>query len=197
MKKLRSWKKTNTAGVGRYGIQKILLRTVAHAGMLSVALLAPKALSAIVKLTGIENTLGFSQRIEKSIATLVRSGEMKWIQTARGKVLQLTDKGENKLAKLLLSDVAQKRRRWDQRWRIVMYDIHESKRKKRQFLRNTLREIGFYRLQDSVWVYPHKCDELVVLLRTHFSLGHEVQYLEVDHIENDTVLIRHFHKLIL
>ncbi len=165
--------------------------------MLSVAVLAPNALTAFTKLTGMGKALGFSQRIEKSIRALVRAGEMEWRQTSRGKVLRLTDKGERKLAMLSLRDISTKRRRWDQRWRIVLYDIREKRKAQRQLLRRALREIGFYRLQDSVWVYPHKCDELVVLLRTHFALGREVQYLEVDHIENDTTLIRHFHSIIL
>jgi DNA-binding transcriptional regulator PaaX len=182
---------------GRFGIQKVILKTLAHAGMLSVALLAPKALRAFAEISGVQSTLGFPQRIEKSTQSLLRAGEIEWVQTAHGKVLRLTVSGGEKLARLSLVGFSKKRRRWDGRWRMVLYDIREARKTKRQLLRDTLRDIGFYRLQDSVWVYPHECAELVLLLRTNFALGREVQYVEVDHIENDKPLIRHFSSLIL
>lgn len=183
--------------VGRFGLQKVILKTLAQTGMLSVAVLAPKALGVFSKISGITATLGISQRIEVSIKSLLHSGDIEWTQTPRGKVLRITEKGGSKLARLSLDGASSKRRRWDQRWRIVMYDIRETRKAKRQLLRDALRSVGFYRLQNSVWVYPHECAELVILLRTNFTLGREVQYLEVDHIENDKALIRHFSKYIL
>ena len=183
--------------VVRFGLQKVILKTLAHAGMLSVALLAPRALGHISKISGVGPLLGLSQRVEKSIQALLRVRDIEWVETSHGKVLRITEAGESKLARLSLQEITKKRRRWDQCWRLVIYDIRETRKAKRQLLREALREIGFYRLQDSVWVYPHDCAELVVLLRTNFELGREVQYMEVDHIENEKELIRYFSSIII
>lgn len=183
--------------LGRFGIQKILLEILANAGMLSVALLAPNAVATLSELPSFRRARGLHQRIERSIGALFRSGEIEWASSTRGKVLRLTKAGEAKLARLSLLHVKEEKRRWDQRWRLVIYDIRETHRAKRLLLQGALREIGFFRLQDSVWVYPHRCDELVVLLRTNFALGRDVHYLEVNHIENDEALVRHFARCIL
>jgi predicted transcriptional regulator len=45
---------------------------------------------------------------------------------------------------------------WDGGWRFIFFDIPESKRRYRDFLREVLKLIGFHELQKSVWVYPHQ-----------------------------------------
>ena len=44
--------------------------------------------------------------------------------------------------------------RWDRRWRILIFDIPEKQKYKRNFLRQKLIELGFYQLQKSVWITP-------------------------------------------
>ncbi|MCD6539820.1 MAG: CRISPR-associated endonuclease Cas2 [Candidatus Omnitrophica bacterium] len=44
---------------------------------------------------------------------------------------------------------------WDKKWRLIIYDIPESKRGKRQRLRTFLIDLGFGRVQDSCWVSPY------------------------------------------
>jgi phenylacetic acid degradation operon negative regulatory protein len=46
-------------------------------------------------------------------------------------------------------------RRWDGRWRIVMFDIEEVNRQIRERLRIKLKELGFGMLQESVFISPH------------------------------------------
>ena len=52
--------------------------------------------------------------------------------------------------------------------------------------------IGFVRLQDSVWVYPYDCEDLITLLKADFRVGKDVLYLIVDSIENDKYLRAEF-----
>ena len=46
-------------------------------------------------------------------------------------------------------------RRWDGRWRMVLFDIGEERSAQRDKLRRYLRARGFGYLQHSVWVSPH------------------------------------------
>ena len=52
--------------------------------------------------------------------------------------------------------------------------------------------IGFVRLQDSVWVYPYDCEDLIVLLKADFKIGKDVLYMIVDEMEGDTHLRKEF-----
>lgn len=44
---------------------------------------------------------------------------------------------------------------WDGKWRIVMFDIAEIQKRKRDYLRGKLKELGFGMLQESVFITPH------------------------------------------
>lgn len=44
---------------------------------------------------------------------------------------------------------------WDGKWRIVMFDISDTKKKERDYLRLKLKELGFGMFQESVFITPH------------------------------------------
>lgn len=44
---------------------------------------------------------------------------------------------------------------WDSKWRIVMFDIAEIQKRKRDYLREKLKELGFGMFQESVFITPH------------------------------------------
>jgi DNA-binding transcriptional regulator PaaX len=75
-----------------------------------------------------------------------------------------------------------------------MFDVPERRRKVRDTLRFLLRNAGFVRFQDSAWVYPYPCNDLVELLRTELASGKgDVRYLEVSFPEaDDGVFRKHF-----
>ena len=68
---------------------------------------------------------------------------------------------------------------------MLVFDIPEYRRSLREKIRLTLLNIGFVRLQDSVWIYPYDCEDLVNLLKVDFQVGKDLLYLIVDSIEND------------
>jgi DNA-binding transcriptional regulator PaaX len=45
---------------------------------------------------------------------------------------------------------------WDGRWRIVFFDVPESKRPVRDYIRGVLKRQGFKEFQRSMWLYPYK-----------------------------------------
>lgn len=180
-------KSQHKAGVKK--LQQIVLGTVGAVGLLSVVLLAPNVLS-VLKTFGLTPRPRQKEIINLTRARLVKAGYLSY--NDRG-LLKLTPKGEAKLRQLDLHDFRLKKpKRWDGKWRILIFDISERRKYLREKVRRTLAVIGFIRLQDSVWVYPYPCDDLVTLLKADFSIGRELLYLIVDSIEHDSAIRKHF-----
>ena len=172
----------------RANLKKIILSTVAVAGGLTVAAVAPNALGAIVKLGLVPNKRQ-KEFINTSRSRLVHKGLLVY----KDGLLQVTSKGEKVLRMLEVRDFQFKKpKRWDSKWRMLIFDIPEKRKGTRERVRQTLLRIGFVRLQDSVWVYPYDCEDLVTFLKADFHIGKDVLYMVVDALENDQSLKRHF-----
>lgn len=165
-------------------MQQLILSSVAAAGLLSVALVAPNVLAAFQKL-GLTPTRRQPDSIRAARNRLVRNGLLRW----EGNLLRLTDKGERQLRYWRLRDFGMPRpKKWDGRWRVLIFDIPEKRRRVRLQIRTTLSMIGFVRLQDSVWVYPYDCEDLITLLKADYKVGKDMLYMIVDTLEYDTPL---------
>ncbi|OGI94922.1 hypothetical protein A3A03_01065 [Candidatus Nomurabacteria bacterium RIFCSPLOWO2_01_FULL_40_18] len=178
----------------RKNIQKIILNTVFAMSALSVALVAPNVLSAISKLEGsLKRKKNLKYSINDSFTRLREKGLIEIIEINGKKVARITEKGEGKLDFLNKHHFKLKTpKKWDGRWRVVIFDIKESKSKTRFLLRTTLSQIGFVRLQNSVWLYPYDCEDLISLLKADFKIGKDVLYMIVEKLENDWHLRKTF-----
>ncbi len=86
-----------------------------------------------------------------------------------------------------------KPKRWDRKWRVVMFDIPVKYGRIRDIFRMRLRQLGLYLLQESVYVSPYPCFDEVEFLRELYGVAFTVRYLLVDRIEDDEHLLMHFH----
>ena len=173
----------------RANLQKIILAAVAGVGLMGAAVLAPNVIGALAK-------LGFiSTRRQKEIVNVSRDRLiLRGFLSYRNGALRLTQRGESMLRTFELREYRLKvPRRWDGKWRVLLFDIREGRKSLRERIQRTLRAIGFRRLQDSVWVYPHDCEDLITLLKSDFKIGKDVLYLVVDQLEYDAPLKAHFH----
>lgn len=171
-------------------VAKVVLETIKAASVLSVALVAPNAMQIFGK-KGFVN-LHSRQRdvINAARDRLVKAG---FLARDRGGFLRLTEKGVERLRKDELADYTLiVPKIWDKKWRVLIFDIPEERKVLRAKLRRTLFSIGFIRLQDSVWVYPYDCAELVALLKADFKVGKDLLYMVVNEIENDSSLRNFF-----
>lgn len=169
-------------------IQKIILEAVKMAGVLSVGLVAPNVLTAMHKLGLIPGSRQ-GEIISSSASRLCQNGLLKF----NGKYYELTEKGEKKLRQLELSGYKLNHsQKWDKKWRVIIFDIPEKKKKARDQIRRLFISAGLLRLQDSVWVYPHDCEDIIGLLKTDFGIGKDLLYMIVDEIENDKHLREEF-----
>ena len=180
--------KNNRKRVRRGEIQKLILNSVKLAGVLSIGLVAPQVIGAMGKLGLLPNKRQ-DEIVRSSASKLVKKGLLVY-QDGRYK---LTEAGENKLRHWELEDYKFKRpHKWDKKWRVIIFDIPEKKKKVRNQIRNLFISAGLFRLQDSVWVYPYDCEDIVGLLKTDLGVGRDLLYMIVDEIENDKHLREEF-----
>ncbi|MEK7461821.1 MAG: CRISPR-associated endonuclease Cas2 [Patescibacteria group bacterium] len=172
----------------REHLQKLILQTVADVGMLSIALVAPNVSRAMYKL-GLVPKWRQNEYVNSSASKLVKRGLLFY----DGKKYCMTSKGEDLLCQWQFADFKLERpKKWDRKWRVIIFDIPEKKRKIRDQVRTLFKSAGFYLLQDSVWVYPYDCEDLLTLLKSNLGVGKNVLYLIVDEIENDKHLRESF-----
>ena len=169
--------------------QRVLLTALLVGGM--IALGAVPRLDLLKSLGGKKrNRYRLKYQINETLARLARKGLVTFVEKDGRKFAQLTPAGAQRL-KLEQQKTAlrlQKNKRWDGRWRVIIFDIPERRRSMRGQLRSIMQECGFVRLQDSVWVYPYDCEDLITLIKTDFKIGKDLLYLIVDSIENDRSL---------
>lgn len=66
-------------------------------------------------------------------------------------------------------------RRWDNKWRIVAFDIAEKRGKARRALHAMLKQLNFHQLQKSIFLHPYPCEAEIELIRNVFDiLPHEI-----------------------
>lgn len=178
----------NRKRIRRGEIQRLILNSVKIAGVLSIGLVAPNVIGAMGKLGLLPNKRQ-DEIVRSSASKLVKKG----LLTYKDGRYELTKDGEKRLRLWELQEYKFSRpRKWDKKWRVIIFDIPEKKKKVRDQIRNLFVSAGFSRLQDSVWVYPYDCEDIVGLLKTDFGIGKDLLYMIVDEIENDKHLREEF-----
>ena len=179
--------------VKKVRLENILLGSIAVAGVAGIALLAPPMLR-LLKNADPEWLLKRDpgRRLRESALRLKRKGLVEFKNENGKKRLRLTPRGEKVMGSIWNETYQlQKPRRWDGKWRLVIFDIPEKQRPTRDKIRHLVSRLGFLRLQDSVWVYPYDCEELVTLLKTDLKIGRAVLYIIADAIEFDKPIRQH------
>lgn len=108
--------------------------------------------------------------------------------------IALTMEGKRRAGKYQIDDLKiEKPKKWDKKWRIVIFDIPVASRMIRDAFRRKLKEFGFYPFQQSTWIYPYPCQKEIELLREFFGLKkRQLQILEVTKLEDDQALKKFF-----
>ena len=111
--------------------------------------------------------------------------------------LVLTPKGRQHAKKLSLLGSSinfKKPKRWDGKWRVVIFDIPEKDRIFRGILRQHLKELKFRRLQNSVFVSPYPFEKPIMELINLYSASSYVRVITAIKIDNEQNLKKHFFK---
>lgn len=83
-------------------------------------------------------------------------------------------------------------KKWDGKWRVILFDIPEKSKKARNALAKLLQEMGCVKFQKSVFVCPYECKKEVDFVIEFFNLRPYVRYMIADHIDNELDFKRKF-----
>lgn len=173
--------------------QTAVLSTIGVAGILLVGAVAPNTVQLLEKF-GVMKRL--RERTQSAMTRLARKKLIVFMEKNGKRYTRITEAGKRALMyerqKTALTGLKSSRRRWDGRYRIVMFDVPEKRRKIRVRLREMMRAGGFLRLQDSVWIFPYDCEDFITLLKADLHIGKDALYAVVEKIENDRWIRNHF-----
>ena len=174
-------------------LEAAILNTLTLTGIVAVGLAAPNMMK-LLKHIDPDWIIKRDPRDRLYVVAshLKRKGLVKF-EKVQGKTrMLLTEKGRAKARYAILGNPLPRKKRWDRRWRILIFDIPESKRALRDKVRSIVSGFGFVRLQDSVWVFPYDCEDIIILLKAELRLGTQMLYIIADAIEYDKPLRQQF-----
>lgn len=100
--------------------------------------------------------------------------------------VRLTENGRKRIIKMGLENLTISRPdRWDEKWRMVFYDVFEGDKRTREKFRKYLKAAGFYPLQKSVYLHAYPCEKEIEFLKYFLGLSGAVRIVIADKIEND------------
>lgn len=104
--------------------------------------------------------------------------------------VKLTKQGQ--LQALLIKAKIQKPQKWDGKWRLIVYDIPEDSRQHRHLFRKLLKEHGFYKLQQSVFISPYPLDREAIMYLQQTGLDKYIRIARIDELDNEKDLKKYF-----
>ena len=176
-------------------MKNLLLRSLATVGVISIALIAPKMTRLLKELDRpAKNRAQLYRRITQGLKRLEQDGLITLTGEYAKRRVKITEKGRAIIEKIEFGEyVIPEPAFWDGKWRVLIFDISERRRRARVQLRRLLDGAGFVRVQDSVWVHPYPCDEFISLVRAHLKSGvGEMRIFVAEALESDKDLREHF-----
>ena len=108
-------------------------------------------------------------------------------------VVEITKNGKQKLLKYKFEEMKILRpKKWDGRWRVIIFDIPEKFKKARNALTKKIKDMEIYPLQKSVFVCPFNCKDEIDFVGEFFNIRRFICYIEADVIENDERIKRFY-----
>lgn len=172
---------------------KVILALAAVGALMPLAVVAPNLPSALAEL-GILFTKTPPRRRRKAIRRLQKQRLIEITEQPDGTTaITLTERGKRRVLLFNLEYLQLERpAQWDGKWRIIAFDIPEKFHAGRRALREKMRELGFYPLQKSVFVFPYSCRDEVDFIADFFGVGRYLNYIEATHIDDTKHLREHF-----
>lgn len=163
----------------RSEIGKDILYWLMVAGVVSIAATSPYFAKNLLM-----NRKRFEKYPKKKISSafynLKRQGLIDIQEKSHQVYISLTDEGKKKAGWLQIDNLKIVRpKKWDKKWRLVMFDISQMKRLSREAFRGKLKELGFGLFQKSIWIYPFDCRSEIELLQIFFGLSNKESQLVV------------------
>lgn len=134
------------------------------------------------------------RNLRDTIKRLYRSKLIDYREEKDGSVvLKLSENGKKRVLKYNLDNIEIKKPNiWDNIWRMVIFDIPEVNKKGRAALTAKLKELGFYHLQKSVFIYPYECKNEIDFIAEIFNLAPYIRFARIKDIDIELDLKKRF-----
>ncbi|MFH1855437.1 MAG: hypothetical protein ABH810_03495 [bacterium] len=173
-------------------VARAVLKGVLLGLAVGIFLFSPTGLSKLIpELIKLRKKYG-DEKVDKSLEKIIKDRFVRIINRKGKTTIKITQKGRARLVDYDIDSISIKKHDWDGIWRIVIFDIPEKLRFARTVLRNKLIEIGFIKLQKSVWVCPYECEDEISFIASVFEVERFVNYAEISKIDCEQYLRNKF-----
>lgn len=171
---------------------KIILAVLAVAGILTIAVMAPNVFQIFGKYKCARKYP--LRNLRQATYRLRKQGLIEIIKEKDNSlVIRLTKNGKTRVKELALDNLTiPKPKKWDKKWRLVIFDIPNKYKPAREALRKKLKELGFYQLQKSVWAYPFSCEDEILFISHVFNVERFIEILTVERLLHKDKLRKYF-----
>lgn len=132
------------------------------------------------------------QSARNAFARLKKQGAILVEKSGHDYCITLTKEGKKKAGWLQINDLKiSKPQKWDGKWRLLLFDVEQEERWRRDALRSFLTRLGCVLLQKSVWVHPYDCRSEIDVLREFLGLDERhLKYVEADIRGEDAIWLK-------
>ncbi len=174
---------------------KFLLMTVALGGIVFAGALAPVML---VFSRSFKKSRKYSdQQLKNAFYNLKKRNLVEIIQELDGKIkVKLTNNGKERIREFSLETLSIKKPlKWDKKWRILIFDIPSKPKifnQAREALRSKIKELGFFQMQKSTWIFPYECEDEILLIAELYHVQKYIEIITAERILHGEVMKRRF-----
>lgn len=177
-------------------LTKETLLTIAKVGFVVIAASSPYFLHTVARQFFKDQTRKAIRARAKKLRELKRRKLVSYRQLSGGEIrIELSQNGK-KLVRQYNLDTMQikKPARWDGKWRIIIYDIPQYKRKASNAFREKLRDLDLLKLQKSVWISAYECLPELEFLCSVFEIDMDdcVHYFHSTEVPQEDEARKHF-----
>ena len=162
-------------------------------GMVAIATTSPYFIQNVIN--AYQKSKKYPKRKVSDTFYRLRKQGMIEIQTVNHQVyISLTPEGRRRAGILQIDKLKITRpKKWDKKWRLLMFDVPQTRKISREALRGKLKELGFLPLQKSVWAHPFECRAELEILQDFFGLSqNEMRLVIAENIGGDNKLRQDF-----
>lgn len=170
----------------------MILKGLTVGGIILIAASGRPSLSQIIKILKEESPAG-RHKIKKSVNGLLRK-KLVTVSYKNGReIIQITENGKVRVLEYDIDELSIKKpAKWDGYWRIVTFDIPNTKKKVRDAINFKLKDMGFVPLQKSIFTAPYESRQEIDFLGEHFMVRKNIKYIVAKTVDGEKELKNKF-----
>lgn len=125
-------------------------------------------------------------RLRYALHRLHQQKAVQIVDTPQGSAVRLTEKGRMRMLQYTLDEmIVRAPPQWDRKWRIILYDVGNAKKRQQTLFRSMLKRLKMIPIQRSVYLTPYPCEDEISFLREYFDIAEGVLYIVTNTLENE------------